>query len=80
MLSEEALQELFDLICGNAPGIGFFFCGGITTYPNGDENSRKIYAGCIELEKRGLVCRRVVNSDVVQFNVNESTGGESDCG
>ena len=40
---------------------------GIMTRPNGDAESRAIYEGCVELEKRGLLVRSIEEVDFVQF-------------
>ena len=48
--------ELMDVIAGR----GKFHCfgTGITTWPTGDDNNKKIHAGCLELERRGLIHRQ----------------------
>jgi hypothetical protein len=48
--------------------------GGIYTYPAGDENQKKVFAGCLELEKRGLVCRSDDVPDVVFFKARPVSG------
>ena len=53
----ESLSALMDVIAGN--GKFRIFGVGITTYPEGDDNNRKIHNGCVELEKHGLIYRQI---------------------
>ncbi len=36
----------------------FHAWGGLHTYPDGDENQKKLFAGCLELEELGLITRQ----------------------
>lgn len=51
---DEGLQRLLALIRGGLwPG-----ARGIATYPNeADDGQSRLHAGCLELERRGLICR-----------------------
>lgn len=63
--TEDQLMELLDYIAGKRK---FSFLGnGIHTYPNGNENNIKIYSGCLELEKRKLIYRKIDMPDHVFF-------------
>lgn len=66
---DEHLPELLDFISGNGK---FWFLGnGISTYPNGDENHKKIFSGCLKLEERGLVYRFIDEPNHVLFKATE---------
>ena len=68
MFTDEELKELLEFISGKGK---FWHLGnGIHTYPNGDENNKKIFAGCIELEKRGLVYRFIDEPEHVCFKAH----------
>lgn len=69
MFKEEYLKELFEFISG--AGKFWFLGNGISTYPNGDENDREIFCGCLELEKRGLVYRFIDEPNHVLFKAKE---------
>ncbi len=56
-MMDDSLSELLDLISGS--GKYRCFGGGITTYPRSDDNNRKIHNGCLELEKQGLIYRKI---------------------
>jgi hypothetical protein len=59
---EHCLDELLSFVCGRFPGLS---SGGITTYPNGDDNARKLHAGCEELERRQLIERHLEETNFV---------------
>ena len=70
MFTDAELNELLGFISGKIR-IGSFG-NGIHAYPSGDENHKKIFAGCVELEKRGLVYRFIDEPDHVCFVAKES--------
>ena len=51
----EDLRELLDVIRGE--GRFYVWGSGLHTYPEGDENKKKIFAACLELEQEGLIHR-----------------------
>jgi hypothetical protein len=60
--SESDLDAIFDFINGKTfPHFG----KGIHTWPNGDENSKRKFAACLELEKQGRIVRKVDEPDHV---------------
>lgn len=63
---EDALAELLDLVRGRGK---FMILGGFMhTYPTSpDAHQAKLYAGCCELERRGLIRRHIDESDHVCF-------------
>ena len=52
---KDLVHLLSDLISGK----------GIETYPTGDDEDKKIFAGCLELEKKGLIVRQADEPDCV---------------
>ena len=56
MSIDDPLTELLDLIRGGNKSHGFG--PGITTWPAGDDNNKKLHAGCVQLESRGLIYRQ----------------------
>jgi len=62
--SEDELNKLLKLITS---------LNGINTYPNGDDNNKRIFAGCVELEKQGKLRRVIDEPDYVVFEASEST-------
>jgi len=52
---DKQLEELLDLIEGKT----FLLTRGITTYPDRDDNNRKLHACLLELEKLGKVKRHL---------------------
>ena len=44
---------------------------GIHTFPNGDENNKKIFAECVELEGLGLVYRFIDEPEHVYFKLHD---------
>ncbi len=73
MFTDEELNELLEFISGE--GKFRHFGKGIHTYPNRDENNKKIFAACIELEKRGLVYRSIDEPEYVFFKRRETADG-----
>jgi hypothetical protein len=63
--TENQLAGLMNFISGEA----HIFIGGhgIHTYPDGDERTKRLFAGCEELEKRGLVRRYIDEPGHVYF-------------
>lgn len=52
--NEVGLTELLQFIQGKlVPHLG----GALHTYPDGDERNLALHAGCLELERRGLIRR-----------------------
>ena len=46
----------------------FSFIGkGITSYPNGDKNNKRIHAGCLELEERGEIYQHCVGESSITW-------------
>ena len=68
MFTDEDLNELLEFIRGS--GKYSSLGGGISTYPNGYEYQKKIFAGCVELEKRGLVYRFIDEPEHVHFKAS----------
>lgn len=66
-MNEEELKSLFEFIKseGHLPGSG----QNIHTYPSGDPNQELLYAGCAELERRGLLIRHVDEPNHVCWNI-----------
>ncbi|HMM98553.1 MAG TPA: hypothetical protein PKC99_06065 [Anaerolineales bacterium] len=64
-ITEQELSELYEFASGT--GKYSMLGDGIMTRPNGDAESRAIYEGCVELEKRGLLVRSIEEVDFVQF-------------
>jgi len=59
---DDELEELFEFISGKTfPHFG----KGITTYPNYDENSKKLHSALLELEKLGKVKRHLEKKDYI---------------
>ena len=54
-LNDDNLNDLLVFIGGK--GRFWILGNGIHTYPDGDDNQKRIYEGCVELEKRGKVYR-----------------------
>ncbi len=63
--TEENLEELRKLIYGE--GRYSFFGRGLHTYPHRSADHDVTYSGCVELERRGLVCRQFDGQDHVLF-------------
>lgn len=55
MNMDKRLEELLDFIEGKT----FPLTKGITTYPDGDDNNRKLHTAVMELEKLGKVKRHL---------------------
>jgi hypothetical protein len=62
-MNEESLEFLLKFIRGD---VGLLGIPGIHTYP-GREDKADIYEGCLELERRGLICRTVDEPDYAYF-------------
>ena len=60
---KKELEELLQMIRGE--GNWFITGPGLSTYPKGDENNKKIFAACLELEEEGLFWRRTDEPDYV---------------
>jgi hypothetical protein len=60
--SEKDLDEFFDFIDGK---LFPYFGKGIHTWPNGDEDSKRKFAICLQLEKRGRIVRTIDEPDHV---------------
>ena len=58
-MNEEQLNNLLEIIKDDklAPGIH--------TYPRGDVNNKMLFNGCLELEKQGLIYRKIDEEDHV---------------
>lgn len=63
--SESDLEELYKFI--NNPMSG----RGIHTWPHGDENNQRIYAACVELERRGKLHREIDEPEHVFWSPSE---------
>lgn len=63
--TDEDLVELLEFIGGEK--YGWIGGNGVHTYPNGDENNKRLFAGCAELEKRGKVRREIDEPGHVLF-------------
>lgn len=62
--SEKDLDDIFNFIDGKLfPHFG----KGIHTWPNGDENAKRTFAACLELEKQGRIVRTIDEPDHVHW-------------
>ena len=74
MFDDKDLRELMEIISGTGK---WKFLGGIGfhTYPTGDENNKKLFDMCVELEKRSLVYRVIDEQEHVCFRAVGSPAG-----
>lgn len=57
-VDETDLKELADFLCSKGKFQGWHLAGSITTYPDReDEDGKALHAGCLELERRGIIYR-----------------------
>lgn len=63
--NEDQLMDLLAFIAGK--GRFNMLGNGIHTYPDGDQRDKTIYSGCLELEKRNLIYRKIDQADYVLF-------------
>lgn len=70
-MNEDELKELFEF----AAGIGRFKYTGqfMHTYPGMDDNKDRIHAGCVELERRGLLKRCIDDQGHVVWIENKAS-------
>ncbi len=68
--TDAELDTLLDFIAGR--GYFSFLPNGIHTFPCGDDNNKKIYAGCCELERRGKIKRIEETNTYVLFGAIEA--------
>lgn len=66
---EKHLKELLQLIKGE--GRFYVLGSGLHTYPNGDENNKKIFARCLELEQKDLIYRKIDEPSFVLWVAKE---------
>ena len=62
-MDENDLSQLLAFIHGQ--GAHKFLGPGISSYPEGDENNKRIHVGCLALEKSGLIYREKDGGDYV---------------
>lgn len=60
-MEEEELEAVLEFISGK--GRFSFLGGGVSTYPNREDGEHGLHLACLELERRGLICRRQDDGD-----------------